>query len=247
MRDLTKWPLLLVRGESVTREQANEILIRTCVPGYLNVNDKEWSVLVQRILGLRNEDDPPQELWSEDRRDERIAWFKERWDFNRARADQLGILNLGYLYTSRIASSWIGGPHGWCDWDGTIASSNYNIGKWPSTSDVTEEWTEIAEAFPYLDLTAQLISKEGEGDLVGEWRVKDGAVTHNPEPIERLYEAGGMTDDDIKWAAVGIMTRNSGFERGVSPERLTEAVSQVEESVRARSDVPHETPTGEAT
>jgi hypothetical protein len=33
----------------------------------------------------------------------------------------------------------------------------------------------------------------------------------------------------------------------VSPERLTEAVSQVEESVRARSDVPHETPTGEAT
>ena len=52
--ELPKWPALVVIGESVTKEQAMEILIRTDSL-YFGCNDKEWEeelnfiVLVLRL------------------------------------------------------------------------------------------------------------------------------------------------------------------------------------------------------
>lgn len=237
-RDLTKWPRLLVKGEAVSEEQANDILIRTCVPAYLDVNDKVWSAVVRQIMHFRDTS-PPQKLWLEDRYDERVAWCKERWAHNDARTRELGILGLSYLYNSRIASSWIGGPHGWCDWDGRIFCNTYNIGKWPSSEDVTEEWQEIAAVFPYLDLTAQLVTNEGgyedrPGELAGEWRVKDGVVTYNPDPVEQIVPlpTEAEADEWLEQAVHGIAYMNSGHERGVDSGRLFRAVKQIEASMR---------------
>lgn len=238
MRDLTKWPRLLVRGVTVSEEQADEILIRTCVPAYLNGNDRQWGMAVRRVMGLQD-DEAPRELYETGRHEERIAWLKEKWAFNDARSQELGLLGLDYLYTSQIASSWIGGPHGWCDWNGRIFCNTYNIGKWPSTEEVTEEWTDIAEAFPFLDLTAQLISNEGgyedhPGELAGQWRVKDGAVTHEPEPVKQIVPLPTEEEYEhaLKWAVADIANGRPDRERGVRLERLVQAVDRVERKMK---------------
>jgi hypothetical protein len=226
--DLTKWPLLLVDGQSVTPEQADEILIRTCVPEYLDGNDTAWAATVYEILRW------PRDNWHarpelRGQESTRLAWLRAQWDAQNARREELGIVGLEYLYTSRIASSWFGGPHGWCDWNGRIFSNNYNIGKWPSSGEITDEWTEIAQMFPFLDLTSQLITDEGAGELAGEWRVKDGEVTYNADPTERLSmrtdaEAQGEMEKAARDLAMWVSTR----ERGVSEDRLRQAVARVE-------------------
>jgi hypothetical protein len=161
-----------------------------------------------------------------------MTWLREQFNLVDARADELGIIGLEYLYNSRISTASLGGPHGWCDWNGNIITDSYNIGKWPNTEEITEEWERIAAAFPYLDLTAQLVNEEDTGDeLAGEWRVKDGTVTYNPDP---LVELPRVTDDEeeLKWAVADLFS--FGRERGVSPERLTQAVTQVEASMRGK-------------
>ena len=216
MTDLTKWPRLLVKGEPVTEQQANEILIRTCQPAYLDGNDRAWNGIVARAMGFPEGDDYPPKAIAEDN-DARMAWFRERWAARDRRTAELGIIGLEYLYNCRIASTWIGGPHGWCNWDGTIGCSTHNIGKWPSVEEVTDEWERIAAAFPYLDLTAQLVTDEGDGEIAVEWRVQGGAA--------ELCEPGKQIRPVGEPSFLSVLT--FGGERGVSPQRLEVAVQQV--------------------
>jgi hypothetical protein len=214
MRDLTKWPRLIVvpeRPEPVAREQANEILLRTNGP-YFSTNDRAWEKAVADVLGIE-------------------MTFKQAgtfsyWDMSwKAASDwyeSIGGLDLHYLKNSRIVSAWIGGPHGWLDWDGTIGCSTWNIGKWPSAGEVTEDWRAIAAAFPYLDLHAQLITDEGEGDVAGQWRVTDGRAAM-VEPVDRFQP------QDLDEAGIVFRFAFEGGERGVSLERLREAVAQLRE------------------
>lgn len=236
MSDLTKWPRLLVVGQPVTREQANEILIRTCIPDYLSGNDRVWDAQVEAIMGMPVRDDWHLIPDLRDNAPKRLEWLKGRWALRDARTAELGIFGGEYLHTSRISSSDLFGPHGWCDWDGRIFCDSYNIGKWPSTEDLTTEWTHIAEAFPYLDLTAQVITDEGDGELAGEWRVKDGTVTFRPDPEERiaLYPGEANAEAELRTALIDVLSGREGRERGVSAERLAEAVEQVETAMRGR-------------
>jgi len=207
--DLTKWPLLLVTGQPVTEEQANEILIRTVNPWVLAVNDRAWNATVARILGIELNDHGHFTHGS-------ITEACER----------LKTIELEFLYNSRVSSAWIGGPHGWCDWDGRIGCSNYNIGKWPDAESVTEEWQRIAEAFPYLDLTAQLVTGEGAGELAAEWRIVAGHAEHQT-PGEQIAEHTPLSDETILGRFLGFVG-----ERGVSEDRLSAAVAQVREGAR---------------
>ena len=80
-------------------------------------------------------------------------------------------------------------PKGWCDWEGNIACRNYNIGKWHTAEEVTEDWLAIAAAFPYLELRAQVITDEGEGEIAAEWAVREGDAALI-EPIGLLEPPG---------------------------------------------------------
>ncbi len=210
----TKWPRLLVVGEPVTEAQADEILIRTD-SWYLGGNDREWERTLHEVAAEFGW--PPEP----DRRTSaayaRIAQYRAAHEWQRA----LGILELGYLHNARIASSWVGGPHGWCDWSGRIGCSTFNVGKWPSSDEITDDWQAIAEAFPYLDLTAQLVDDEGEGTLAGQWRVKNGAVEHDPEPAEFI----AAPSDDVQWMAPLMV----GGERGCTIDRFRSALARVVE------------------
>lgn len=208
MDELTKWPRLLVAGQPITEEQANEILVRT-MPYSLFTNDRDWERQVCEVLGV--DLDPKHGMTNH--------------ESLKAARESLRCLDLHYLENWRIASSWIGGPKGWCGWDGTIGCANYNIGKWPSVEDVTEDWLAIAAEWPFLDLRAQLVPDEGEADAPAvEWLVRDGAVTTMTGSIELLRRP----EDPF---VLSVLIR--GGERGVAIGRLRAAVAQVRESARA--------------
>lgn len=182
-RGLPKWPALLVKGEKISEEEAAEVLIRTNGV-YIGGNDRALNKQLYDAFGckqwketIERDDMEPYEIDKID-----YAPFNEKWK----------MLDLSYMRNDRIVSAWIGGPHGWCDWDGKIFAANYNIGKWPSCEEVYEDWQKIAEAFPFLNLTAQLLPMEiGEAVDQGpglqpviEFRVKKGEVeVRDPEDI----------------------------------------------------------------
>ena len=205
MIDLTKWPRLIVAGDPVTREQANDILIRTN-GRYNHTNDGAWERAVAAVYGITLD-----------------QYGSMEWKSAKAAYDRLGVLELHYLNNSQVMSSWIGGPHGWCDWDGRIGCSTYNIGKWPSVEDVQEDLDAIAGAWPFLRMHLQLVTDEGEGQLAAMWVVGDGTATlvepGEQMPIVELSESQMLSR---------LMAPQLG-ERGVSLPRLREAVAQVAE------------------
>lgn len=210
----TKWPRLLVVGQPVTEHQANEILIRTNQWWWLSCNDRDWNRTVQRVAVEHGW--PAEAARGTDAAINRtrtlMAWHERH-----------GMLSLEYLGNSQVMSSWIGGAHGWCDWSGRIGCTEYNIGKWPDDDEVTEEWQQIAAAFPYLDLTAQCVDDEGDGQLCAQWRVRGGEVEYQPNPTTLIT---ALTEPDTAgWAASLVFGGRS--ERGVAAERLREAMAQV--------------------
>ncbi|MFC7641532.1 hypothetical protein ACFQX6_11430 [Streptosporangium lutulentum] len=133
----------------------------------------------------------------------------------------MGILRLHYLDNARIASSWIGGPKGWCDWDGQIGCSTYNVGKWPTVEELTSDWETIAAAFPYLKLHAQVVDNEGDGKAAATWAVRDGRAAL-VEPVDLVTPMQHLDELDVIGRILGL-----GGERGVTLERLREALDQV--------------------
>ena len=215
MKDLGKWPRLLVFGERVTNEQAGDILVRTN-SRYFCMNNKTWERQASQILGVPFQDHRGGK--------EGLDWFKD----NEAAWDGLGNIPLEYLCNHKIGYAGIGGPQGWCDWNGWTFTAIYNIGKWPSHDEVTQEWTAIAAAFPYLRLRAQLIADEGAGELAGTWDVADGKVTYRDDVTERVTEPRELSEARM------LTTLVLGMEQGVSAERLQAVADRIRAGRPAR-------------
>jgi hypothetical protein len=208
----SKWPLLLVTGKPVTPEQADDILLRSNGP-YFTTNDRAWERQLAGILGI--------EMTTRTYGNGGGEYLDMSWQASAEWFKRIGGVELHYIGNRRIVSSWIGGPKGWCDWDGRIGCGNWNIGKWPSVPEVEEDLTAIAAAWPFLDMRVQLVEDEGDGSLCGEWRVLEGKSMET-EPGPRITEA----DFDMAGAVAGILF-GQGRERGVSPERLASAYARV--------------------
>jgi hypothetical protein len=221
---LPKWPALLVQGEKVTKEQAKEILIRTDSFSFSS-NDNAFSAELNNIV--YNVKGKSWELIEDLQKKFGFDW-NQAWDYQTEKQNEVGVLELQYLHNSRIVSSWIGGPHGWCDWDGNIQTSNYNIGKWPSIEEVYEEWKIIARAFPFLKLRAQLMNCEAcETDAIDpkpvvEFIVENGTITM-VEPESQLLE---MTEIDFKGRFLNPLA-----ERGCTIAQFKEAYKYVKQKM----------------
>lgn len=191
--DLPKWPALLVVGKRVTRDQAAEILIRTD-SWYFSSNDQEWDKLLLETVGVE---------YTEDRH-----YPYDVMDKVRARYGQL---DLSYLVNSQIVSSWIGGPYGWCHWDGRIFANSFNIGKWPSVKAVLADWKTIAAAFPFLNLKSQLLDQEhgDEGKPLVEFTVSEGTATAGP-PGDQLIDSDGESSISTFMRTCGSPFRERG-------------------------------------
>lgn len=211
MIDLTKWPGLLVVGENVTPEQAQKILIRTdthmfnyqCASNDYNLNDE-----LCEIISL-DKDLPFDEYWEEVRK------LRKRYNC---------LDDLYYLRNDRIASTWVGGPKGWCNWDGTIGCNVYNIGKWPEYKDLLEEWQLIAKEFPFLDLTCQITDREnsmaledGECNPVLQFEIKEGLVKVKTSELKLIIEP---EDYPIAMLSASLSNHPRDWESGISVEEL---------------------------
>jgi hypothetical protein len=225
-KGLPKWPALLVKGEKVTPEQAKEILIRTDSFSFSS-NDHTFSAELNHIVY-----DVKGKSWSlhEDLQKHFGFDWNEAWNYTEEKQKEVGVLDLQYLHNSQIVSSWIGGPHGWCDWNGNIQTSNYNIGKWPSIEEVYEEWVLIAKTFPFLKLRAQLMNCEAcETDFenpepVVEFVVENGEVTMiEPQNGQLLV----MTDIDFKGRFLNPLA-----ERGCTLPQFKDAYNFVKEKMK---------------
>jgi hypothetical protein len=167
---LPKWPQMLVTGKSVTIEQAKEIIFKTDyfltdASEYAGGNNREFNKNYRKMSKLDT-------LIIKSGDHNRTDW--QALDNIRA---NLGILRLGYVTNDWASCCFIGGPHGWCHPNGKIFYED-NIGKWPSISEVYLEWQEIAQKFPFLDLTVTLVNNDDEESFpVINIRVINGAVT----------------------------------------------------------------------
>lgn len=192
MKNLPKWPALLVIGEPVTEEQAAEIIIRT-QDFFFHTNDRQFHDDLNEVVGITDDYD---------------------FDKTDALCKEYKCLEIEFLVNSRIVSNYIGGPHGWCDWRGDIYSSSYNIGKHPSIEEVLAEWKAIATAFPFLKLKSQLFDGEQCEDStkpVIQFNIADGnAEIATIEALGKVHDfpfsphmferERGCTIDKFKWA-----------------------------------------------
>ena len=204
---LPKWPALVVVGDDVTKDQAKEILIRT-TSTYLRCNDGAWNKIVALAFGISA--DPDSDL---------------EWDIQEAVFKGLGVLDLIYLTNNRIASSYVYGPTGWCDWSGKIGCNNFNVGKWPTVEYVTNDWKTIAAAFPFLNLKAQLFNGEHCEDNLKplvEFQIKNGEVS-----VTTPTEAIGMPWDSSTFPYESVLFSDVTRERGCTREILVDAIDFV--------------------
>lgn len=234
--EYSKWPRLLVVGDQVTREQANEIIVRTTRLWGVMTNDAVWEKLVKTALKL------PPDLTHEDYAgpvEARLEKINEREALVEARERRLRTLDLHYMDLSdRIASCYVEGPHGWCDWSGHIFTDSYNIGKWPTAREVHCDLETIAAAFPFLRMTVQALSERYHADVPDPEFEDCGTYIHDETTPITWTVANGEVTYVIADVAPITPPRDAPLnllrfmdpkrERGVEITRLYEAVAQVE-------------------
>ncbi len=170
-RYLPKWPVCIIYGDSITQEQALEIIRRTdSFFTYQCGNNHEFIKNAIDILCIPQCEDFCKADGSKDwdSYEKALKEWKEKWQY----------IPLEYLSNDWISCSWIGGPNGWCQPTGRIAS-RHSIGKWPKVKEVYEELCTIAEAFPFLSLTCVISDKEDgeeDGHTVVSFKIKEGKV-----------------------------------------------------------------------
>lgn len=206
---LPKWPAISVLGKSVTEEQAAEIIIR-CQDFNFFSNDKKWENQLNDTIGLFGPSSN--------------EYYREIENVQK----QYQILELEYLAMERIASAYICGPNGWINWTGEVFQNNKNIGKWPSTTEVYNEWCTIAKAFPFLELTCILHDKEYNEDNpipVVQYDIADGQVKIGP-PTKFLTIDPRLNLRDFSFMGSG--------ERGCTIDRFKWALEVTEKSLKSK-------------
>lgn len=164
---LHKWPVMLTSGERVTIEQAKEIIRRTdsfLIRGY-GGNDHSFNRRLASRLRMPhyNDHSVTPELTFDQQLDLREKWHTA-WS----------VIEPHYVNNDWISTSYAGGPNGWC-WPTGQISYTEHVGKWPTIEEVLEDWTNLAKAFPFLDLAATLMSETDSPIatiLVSEGRAK---------------------------------------------------------------------------
>jgi len=227
---LPKWPGCDVDGISVSLEQAAEILVRTNSP-YFSTNDREFGKQVEKIFYTAiPHPDWGRDWWVTDYtvtdNKERIEALNKAWERQRIYRNEMRVLDLEYLCNHRVCSSYIGGPHGWCNWNGVIYQRNINIGKWPSAIEVFKEWKTIAQAFPYLELTCRLLDHEAgyhkesgyeAPQIAVVFEVKGGEVQARL-PEAKDYAPDMVTQESNIEDSISTMFFSPFGERGVSTD-----------------------------
>lgn len=178
---LGKFPRMLAMGEPLTREQTNEVMMRTNDWRHVSCNDEEWEGQVASILGWFDRFDQLAEAGECE--DSWQGWVHEKYRITREYGERIGSLELSYVDNTTVMHVNVDGPERWLEWDGTI-NADWTIGvKYPEIEEITDEWVRVAQAFPFLRMHVQALScgwgAEGaapKDTIVAEWFIRDGQV-----------------------------------------------------------------------
>lgn len=177
---LPKWPRLMVRGKNIRPEQADLVILRTTsFAGGLTTGNRKAQGVLRRTFGT-TATSSSDEFW-------------DQWD---KAATELGALDLQYVWNDHLASHHIDGAHGWVSWGGQVFSRGMGLmSKWPTVGEATGEWRQIAHAFPFLELKAQLVEEQWDENYerviahrpLVTWSVGGGAVELHQDPGTPMF------------------------------------------------------------
>jgi hypothetical protein len=178
---LGRWARMLAVGDPLTREQTNEVMMRTNGWHFTSCNDEEWELMVAFILGWFDRFDALVEAGECE--DDWGEWLKRSSQISEEYGESIGALGLGHLDNEAIMSH-SDEPNGWLCWDGTIRR-DWHVGvKYPEVDDIEAEWKQIATAFPFLEMTVQALSggfgcygAAPKDTVIAEWRITHGTVS----------------------------------------------------------------------
>lgn len=154
---LPKWPQMIVSGKKVTVDQAKEIIFRT--EDFYTDSDTHSGGNNHRFNQWYRETAGLERLRKSFCIKELVQDYMRLYESVDMLRDTVQIVTTEYVHNSWGSCAYVGGPHGWCHPSGTISYSD-NIGKWPSIEDVQDDWTKLAEAFPFIDLVVTLMNGE---------------------------------------------------------------------------------------
>lgn len=205
--ELPKWPAIVVTGKKLNLEDTTEIMFRTS-SFHLSSNDSSFERKFYDLFGIKYSD-------------EGGNYIKLDYDSIESVSKFYQLLNLQYLQNNRISSCWVGGPHGWLNWNGDIFCNNFNIGKWPSVEDVAKDWFAILESFPYLIIKCQLFNGESDEPYANdrdkfplvEYIIGNDIITVRKPKLELVVPIG-LDSKDI----YSMLT--PGHEQGITIEEL---------------------------
>lgn len=222
---LPKWPAFVVLGKPVSKNRAKEIIMRTTELVWFVSNDEEFENQIYEYLGFEGEKakflpsifSNYETVAARIEKEIKPVFYKDPF---------YGDADLEYCANHRVISAWIGGAHGWIDWDGNVGCNNYNIGKWPKTEEIFKEWQAIATAFPDIELRCQLFNHEvneepSEGNSLPliEFNVKNSKV-QAIKPTEII--AKPTFDVEVMLGEI-LNPLNNTRERGCTFEQFVDA------------------------
>lgn len=179
-----KWPAARLLGPNVEVEQALDFIWLTDYalqePGYCT-NDRQFSEELSDWLGCPSFDRP-----HSGNRGEHLSKHEEWCEKKRKR----NLVELSFLSSNWVASSYVFGPHGPVHPDGKV-KLHVNFGKWPSIDEVEIDLETIAEVFPWLSFTLALWDSQDESDSVERgdepdfaWKLHGGQFERIPASLE---------------------------------------------------------------
>lgn len=234
---LPRHPQMLVWGTPVTPEQAMEVIIRsdlmtTDVSGIHGGNDESWNQVVRKTLGLQKLHDYCLNFPQQDQ--SRFLYSAQLMLRKALKAPRCA-----YVSTDWLSTIFVHGAHGWCHPDGTVAYID-TIGKKPTPREVLLDWSELAAAFPFLDLTVTLMSEPYTEPVASPFmsiRVKLGkanllneCVVPAQPPLVRDPSAR-----DLQLSKMGSNAPDSelfAMERGVDEEYLKAMAKRMEPAIQ---------------
>ena len=191
------WTRMVVVGEKVSEDQAKNIILRTerfLTDPYFENPDRRLDRYYKNKSQLGRVD----------------TYYNKR--FQAHMKNKLGTLDTLYV-NNCWSTNEVDRLGGWCHMDGNIHYDGV-IGIWAAACDILEDWEQIAEAFPYLVLTAVLYDDEDKPQIKIDLRDGEVRVSLQPEDINcnLKMEEDGL---NIEWV--------DGF-----AEVVSEAVSEYE-------------------
>lgn len=177
---IPKWPQFLITGNSVTIEQAKDIIFKT----------ETFFTNVGEYSGGNNH-----EFNAKYRNDSNLIAIQNDWSKESILRDSLGTLchKITYIDNDFAVSMHINGPNGWCHPDGKIWNNQNSGDKYPSADELLSECELIAQAFPYLDFTLTVMSMPADNEKsipLFNIEVKEGAANFAEPDLSRHQTAG---------------------------------------------------------